>query len=70
MMRHDLPADRWIKSSYSGDTNGTCVEYQLVGSTDVAVGDSKDRSQGAFIFPADSWKDFVNAVKRGDFPSA
>ncbi|MFH9576560.1 DUF397 domain-containing protein [Streptomyces globisporus] len=26
-MRHDLPTEAWIKSSYSGDTQGQCVEF-------------------------------------------
>lgn len=70
MMRHDLPADRWTKSSYSGDTNGHCVEYQTVGGAQVAVGDSKDRSRGAFVFPATSWMSFVDAMGRDELPSA
>ncbi|GHB52321.1 hypothetical protein GCM10010331_44880 [Streptomyces xanthochromogenes] len=64
MMRHDLPADRWIKSSYSGDTNGQCLEYQALGTNLVAVDDSKQRSRGAFVFPANSWHAFVEAVKQ------
>jgi Domain of unknown function (DUF397) len=67
MMRHDLPEDRWQKSSYSSDTGGNCVETQLTPDGFVAVGDSKDRSQGAFTFPPRAWEAFVNSVKAGNF---
>jgi hypothetical protein len=67
MMRHDLPEDAWTKSSYSGNNGGQCVEYQRVDGLHVAVGDSKDRSQGAFVFPLHAWTSFVNAVKDGEF---
>lgn len=63
MMRHDLPTEAWIKSSYSGDTQGQCVEYQAVPNEGVAVGDSKDRNRGAFIFPSAAWAGFVAGVK-------
>lgn len=65
MMRHDLPAEAWKKSSYSGDTGGQCIEIQAVPESGVAVGDSKDRNRGAFIFPAVAWADFVAEVKKG-----
>jgi hypothetical protein len=68
MMRHDLPADKWVKSSYSGPQQGDCLEYQLVEAGGVAVGDSKDRSQGAFVFTACAWQSFLEAVKAGEFP--
>ncbi|MDJ0463118.1 DUF397 domain-containing protein [Streptomyces sp. H27-C3] len=67
MMRHDLPADRWIKSSYSGDAGAQCVECQPVASADVAVGDSKERSKGAFVFSGVAWQSFVDAVKHNEF---
>ncbi|CAM5600021.1 DUF397 domain-containing protein [Streptomyces microflavus] len=63
MMRHDLPTEAWIKSSYSGDTQGQCVEFQAVPDEGVAVRDSKDRSLGAFVFPAAAWGAFVAGVK-------
>ncbi|MEV8447324.1 DUF397 domain-containing protein [Streptomyces parvus] len=63
MMRHDLPTEAWIKSSYSGDTQGQCVELQVVPGGGVAVGDSKDRDRGAFVFPSAAWGVFVAGVK-------
>ncbi|MCX4549593.1 DUF397 domain-containing protein [Streptomyces sp. NBC_01387] len=65
MMRHDLPTDAWKKSSYSGDTQGQCIEIQAVPHDSVAVGDSKDRSRGAFLFPTSTWADFVTGIKKG-----
>lgn len=65
MMRHDLPEDRWHKSSYSTDNGGTCVETQATADGLVALGDSKDRSLGAFTFPGVQWRAFVDAVRRG-----
>jgi Domain of unknown function (DUF397) len=67
MMRHNLPAHRWTKSSYSGGNNGHCVEYQLTEDERMAVGDSKDRTLGAFLFPRTSWTNFINSVKQGEF---
>jgi hypothetical protein len=68
MMRYDLPAGNWVKSSYSGAQQGDCVEYQVVGTEGVAVGDSKDRGRGAFVFSPVAWQSFVDAVKKGEFP--
>lgn len=64
MMRHDLPTEAWIKSSYSGDTQGQCVECQAVPDGGIAVGDSKDRNRGAFVFPSAAWRAFVAGVRR------
>ncbi|UIZ13139.1 DUF397 domain-containing protein [Streptomyces sp. R527F] len=63
MMRHDLPTEAWIKSSYSGDTQGQCVELQVAPGGGVAVGDSKDRNRGAFVFPSIAWGAFLAGVK-------
>lgn len=62
MMRHDLPEDLWQKSSYSSDTGGNCVETQVTPDGLVAVGDSKDRSQGTFTFEPRVRKAFVNSA--------
>ncbi|MFE7119352.1 DUF397 domain-containing protein [Streptomyces sp. NPDC057654] len=63
-MMHHLP-DNWRKSSYSGDTNGQCLEYQVIEAKDVAVRDSKRPEQGAFRFSASAWQSFVTAVRTG-----
>lgn len=69
MMRYDLLADNWVKSSYSGAQQGDCIEYQVVSAEGVAVGDSKDRALGAFVFTPCAWQAFVDAVKVGEFPA-
>jgi len=55
----------WRKSPYSGNANG-CVEYAVLGD-EVAVRDSKDPSGPVLRFPATEWREFVEAVKRGEF---
>lgn len=67
MMRKDLPADAWRKSSYSDAGSAQCVEVQFTPEASVAVGDSKDRARGAFVFAPDAWASFLSAVKTGRF---
>lgn len=62
-MRYGLPIARWRKSSYSNGGSGSCVETQLTDDGLVAVGDSKDRSRGAFVFPGAAWSVFLRHVK-------
>ncbi|WP_308457868.1 DUF397 domain-containing protein [Streptomyces sp. SM12] len=62
-MRYDLPTDRWRKSSYSDGGSGSCVEVQVTHDGNLAVGDSKDRALGAFVFPLSAWEPFVSTVK-------
>ncbi|MFC9064001.1 DUF397 domain-containing protein [Streptomyces harbinensis] len=62
-MRHDLPIARWRKSSYSDGGSGSCLETQVTADGGVAVGDSKDRSRGAFVFSVAGWSAFVNHLK-------
>lgn len=63
MIRKDLPACGWTKSSYSDGADADCVEYLVLTAGEVAVRDSKAPSRGAFVFPTPSWLTFVNAVK-------
>ncbi|MGW7294686.1 DUF397 domain-containing protein [Streptomyces xiamenensis] len=62
-MRYGLPIARWRKSSYSNGGSGSCVETQLTDDGLVAVGDSKDRSRGAFVFSGVAWGVFLRHVK-------
>ncbi|GAB2769339.1 DUF397 domain-containing protein [Streptomyces daliensis] len=66
MMRHDLPRDKWQKSSYSPDNGGQCVEKQVTADGLVAVGDSKHRDLGAHTFSPAQWQAFVAAVRDDD----
>ncbi|KAB8165240.1 DUF397 domain-containing protein [Streptomyces sp. 3MP-14] len=67
MIRHHLPVNCWRSSSYSED-NSECVEIQTVEAGDIAVGDSKDRARGAFVFAPTAWTAFVNHLKNGPVP--
>ncbi|WP_432746786.1 DUF397 domain-containing protein [Streptomyces sp. JH002] len=66
-MRYDLPIAAWRTSSYSGSAGGGCIETQLTDDGLVAVGDSKDRSRGAFVFSVAQWTSFVHATRRAQF---
>lgn len=57
----------WRKSSYSGSENGNCVEVADGFPGVVPVRDSKDPHGPALVFPADSFADFVGALKGGQF---
>jgi hypothetical protein len=63
MMRHDLPGDKWQKSSYSPDNGGQCIETQMTNDDLVAIGDSKNRDLGAHTFGLVQWQEFVTAVR-------
>ncbi|MFE7484479.1 DUF397 domain-containing protein [Streptomyces sp. NPDC057552] len=65
MMRYGLPEGFWVKSSYSADNGGNCIETQPTPDGLVAVGDSKDRTLGAHIFAPAPWQTFVTAVRDG-----
>ncbi|CAG6396143.1 DUF397 domain-containing protein [Streptomyces cocklensis] len=66
-VEHDLSVVRWRKSSYSGASNGDCVEVAdgIVGA--VPVRDSKDPQGPALVFPAAAWAAFLADVKAGRF---
>ncbi|MGJ5891212.1 DUF397 domain-containing protein [Streptomyces sp. V2] len=68
MIRKNLPADGWQKSSYSNGAGADCVEYLPLPAGEVAIRDSKIPARGAFVFPTTSWTSFVDAVKRENLP--
>ena len=63
--RHDLNVARWRRSSYSGGSNGNCVEVGDGVPGLIPVRDSKRPSGPALVFPAPGWGSFVEAVRRG-----
>jgi hypothetical protein len=63
-VKHDHLA--WHTSSYSADNGGSCVEVAPT-RTGVAVRDTKDRSSARDLHSATSWRDFLNAVRNGEF---
>ncbi|MFJ6103512.1 DUF397 domain-containing protein [Streptomyces sp. NPDC092359] len=61
---------RWVKSSYSTQNGGSCVEWAPahVSATGVVpVRDSKDVGGPVLSFPAASFASFVAYVKAGEF---
>ncbi|MFG2938297.1 DUF397 domain-containing protein [Streptomyces sp. NPDC048282] len=55
----------WYKSSYSGGSQGECLEVAR-GHATVPVRDSKAGTTGpALVFSADGWAAFVGAVRDG-----
>ncbi|MFI0218523.1 DUF397 domain-containing protein [Streptomyces lydicus] len=53
----------WRKSSYSGSSEGSCVEVLDGYPVGVPVRDSKDPHGPAVVFPASAWRAFIGAVK-------
>jgi hypothetical protein len=65
-MNHEREAHaQWRKSSYSSDT-ANCVEVAL-SVAHVGVRDSKDPDGPVLTYATQSWRDFVIAVRAGDF---
>ncbi|MFF5718488.1 DUF397 domain-containing protein [Streptomyces buecherae] len=65
----DLATVTWVKSSYSGGSNGNCVEWapSVASSGAVPVRDSKDPLGPPLVFDVAAWSTFGNAVRRGEF---
>jgi hypothetical protein len=55
----------WRKSTRSGD-GADCVEWAIAGNT-VGVRHSKHPAGPILTFPIDAWRDFIAALKHGDF---
>jgi len=64
MVEAEEPGQGWFKSSYS--TSGACVEVWRRGA-DVLVRDSEHPGGPVLSFDAETFDDFLRAVKRGEF---
>ncbi|WP_062212078.1 DUF397 domain-containing protein [Streptomyces sp. NBRC 109706] len=53
----------WRKSSYSGGSNGDCLEVCPDRATAVPVRDSKRPTGPAIVFSSDSWTAFLTTVR-------
>ena len=53
---------KWVKSSYSGDQGGECVEVAK-GPAAIRVRDSKDTARPALAASPASWSAFVADLK-------
>lgn len=56
----------WRKSTRSSPSGDNCVEVALDGVR-VGVRDSKNRTGGVLQFDAQSWHEFLDGAKRGEF---
>lgn len=59
--------DSTIFKTSSFCSMGGCVEVGKLPNGNVAVRDTKDRSQPALIFTAAEWLDFLAGAKAGEF---
>jgi hypothetical protein len=65
MVEPDWTHAHWHKSSRS-ENGGTCVECADSGDF-VGMRDSADRDGAVLVFEADRWREFIAAVKDGEF---
>jgi hypothetical protein len=62
----DLSRVAWVKSSYSGNGGGNCVEIAPGVPGVVPVRDSKDPARGALVFGTAAWDALVRGIAGGD----
>ena len=67
MDRHELVAATWVKSSYSGNNGGDCVEIAPVFPAMVPVRDSKLAEGPVLLLGHSTWSTFVSGVREGGF---
>lgn len=56
----------WRTSTFSGENGGSCVEVAAI-PTGVAVRDTKDRARTPHLHSATAWRDFLTALRNGEF---
>ncbi|MFF8790953.1 DUF397 domain-containing protein [Streptomyces sp. NPDC015125] len=62
----------WVKSSYSSQDGGDCVEWSPAHANahgTVPVRDSKNPNGPALTFEPTAWTAFVTGVQAGEFPA-
>ncbi|MFJ9631961.1 DUF397 domain-containing protein [Streptomyces sp. NPDC101175] len=57
------PAATWIKSSYSGDNGGNCVEIAPAFRAVVPVRDSKVSEGPVLLVTRSAWSAFMDALR-------
>ncbi|MDF5756470.1 DUF397 domain-containing protein [Spongiactinospora sp. TRM90649] len=60
----DLSGATWVKSSFSGDNGGNCVEVATTTGV-IAVRDSKDPDGPKLLFTSAEWNTFLHSLKSG-----
>ena len=63
MNRYELSAATWIKSSYSGENGGNCVEIAPAIPAVVPVRDSKVSEGAVLILTRSAWSAFTAALR-------
>ncbi|GAB2876383.1 DUF397 domain-containing protein [Streptomyces deserti] len=63
MDRHELSAATWIKSSYSDDNGGNCIEIAPDFPGTVPVRDSKTPDGPVLLLRRSTWSAFITALK-------
>jgi hypothetical protein len=63
MNTHELGAATWIKSSYSGENGGDCVEIAPVFPAVVPVRDSKVVDGPVLMVTRSAWSAFTEALR-------
>jgi Domain of unknown function (DUF397) len=66
--QRDLQSARWRKSSYSGGSNGSCLEV-ADGYATVPVRDSKNPTGPTLVFATRTWAAFTMAVAQSALPT-
>ena len=59
-----VPESAWIKSSYSGQNNGNCVEIAAQPSV-IHVRDSKNKQGASLSFTPEAWSAFTTLAASG-----
>ncbi|MGA4844436.1 DUF397 domain-containing protein [Streptomyces sp. G45] len=67
MHRNEPHTTAWIKSSYSGDNGGNCIEIAPGIPDVVPVRDSKTPDTPALLFQRSTWQTFVTAIRQDTF---
>ena len=63
MDRHELSAASWIKSSYSGNNGGDCVEIAPAFPAVVPVRDSKVAEGPVLLIANSAWAAFTSGLR-------
>jgi hypothetical protein len=63
MKTHELCAATWIKSSYSGENGGNCIEIAPDFPETVPVRDSKNPDGPVLVVTRSAWSAFVRSVR-------
>lgn len=65
----DLSRAKWLKSSYSNQNGGNCVEFtpEFSALNVVPIRDSKDQNGPVLAFSSAAWQEFVTAAASGEF---